>query len=257
MNNPIETESIETESTEMEITNTKSIEAVSTQSSVVLECRDVQKVYQEGLHAITVLDNTDLLLLSGERLAIIGSSGAGKSTLLNILGGLDTPTAGEVFVAGQLLSELDDDTRGRLRNRHLGFVYQFHHLLGEFTALENVMMPLLIGGMDRQEARHRADVMLARVGLEQRSQHKPAELSGGERQRVAIARAIVTEPSCVLMDEPTGNLDEDTAHSIEALLMELNQNINLSFIIVTHDKRLASSMDRVLELREGRLFPHA
>jgi len=254
MNNSIDAASME--ATSMEATSMET-ESAETELSAVLQCQGVQKIYQEGPHAITVLDNTDLLLLRGERLAIIGSSGSGKSTLLNILGGLDTPTAGEVYVSGQLLSELDDDTRGRLRNRHLGFVYQFHHLLGEFTALENVMMPLLIGGVDRQVAKQRADAMLTRVGLAQRNQHKPAELSGGERQRVAIARAIVTEPSCVLMDEPTGNLDEDTAHSIEALLMELNQSINLSFIIVTHDKRLASSMDRVLELREGRLFPHA
>lgn len=229
---------------------------MSQKSSVVLECRAVQKVYQEGPHAITVLNNTELILKQGERLAIIGSSGAGKSTLLNLLGGLDTPTAGEVSVAGQLLSELDDDARGRLRNSHLGFVYQFHHLLGEFSALENVMMPLLIGGMHRDEATERASNMLGRVGLAERVQHKPSELSGGERQRVAIARAIVTEPACVLMDEPTGNLDEETAQAIEALLMELNQSIQLSFIIVTHDKRLASTMDSILELREGRLQPY-
>jgi len=229
---------------------------MSQQSSVVLECRAVQKVYQEGPHAITVLNNTELILKQGERLAIIGSSGAGKSTLLNLLGGLDTPTAGEVSVAGQLLSELDDDARGRLRNSHLGFVYQFHHLLGEFSALENVMMPLLIGGMHRDEATERASNMLSRVGLAERVQHKPSELSGGERQRVAIARAIVTEPACVLMDEPTGNLDEETAQAIEALLMELNKSIQLSFIIVTHDKRLASTMDSILELREGRLQPY-
>ena len=229
---------------------------MSQQSSVVLECRAVQKVYQEGPHAITVLNNTELTLKQGERLAIIGSSGAGKSTLLNLLGGLDTPTAGEVSVAGQLLSELDDDARGRLRNSHLGFVYQFHHLLGEFSALENVMMPLLIGGMHRDEATERASNMLSRVGLAERVQHKPSELSGGERQRVAIARAIVTEPACVLMDEPTGNLDEETAQAIEALLMELNKSIQLSFIIVTHDKRLASTMDSILELREGRLQPY-
>lgn len=225
--------------------------------AVVLECREVKKVYQEGPHEISVLHNTELSLKRGERLAIIGSSGAGKSTLLNVLGGLDTPTSGEVYVAGQLLSDLDDDARGRLRNSHLGFVYQFHHLLGEFSAVENVMMPLLIAGVDRREARSKAENILARVGLAQRTEHKPAELSGGERQRVAIARAIVTEPACVLMDEPTGNLDEETAQSIEALLMDLNHTHQLSFIIVTHDKRLASTMDSVLELREGRLFPYA
>lgn len=223
---------------------------------VVLQCQSVDKLYQEGPHDVSVLKNTDLSLAKGERLAIIGSSGAGKSTLLNILGGLDTPTRGEVFVAGQQLSSLDDDARGRLRNQHLGFVYQFHHLLGEFSAAENVMMPLLIGGIDRETAHQRASAMLARVGLAEREGHKPAELSGGERQRVAIARAIVTEPACVLMDEPTGNLDEDTAQAIEQLLLELNRSIGLSYIVVTHDKRLASTMDRTLELREGRLFPY-
>jgi lipoprotein-releasing system ATP-binding protein len=223
--------------------------------SMVIECQKLRKVYQEGPQAICVLDNTELSLMRGERLAIIGSSGSGKSTLLNLLGGLDTPSAGEVRVAGQLLSALDDDARGRMRNRYLGFVYQFHHLLGEFTALENVSMPLLIGGLTRREATERAKLMLIRVGLGQRLQHKPAELSGGERQRVAIARAVVTEPACVLMDEPTGNLDEETAAAIEELLAELNHSIQLSFIIVTHDKRLASTMDRVLELKAGQLFP--
>jgi lipoprotein-releasing system ATP-binding protein len=225
-------------------------EAIET---IVIECKDLHKSYQEGPNAISVLNNTQLRLQRGERLAIIGSSGAGKSTLLNLLGGLDTPTTGEVRVAGQLLSVLNDDERGRLRNQYLGFVYQFHHLLSEFTALENVSMPLLIAGMPRAKAHQKSAAMLARVGLGERMQHKPSELSGGERQRVAIARAIVTEPACVLMDEPTGNLDEDTATAIEALLLELNQTIQLSFIIVTHDKRLATSMDRVLELKAGAL----
>jgi lipoprotein-releasing system ATP-binding protein len=224
-------------------------------NNIVIECKDLGKVYQEGPQEIQVLHNTQLTLARGERLAIIGSSGAGKSTLLNLLGGLDTPSSGEVKVAGQLLSVLDDDARGRLRNQHLGFVYQFHHLLGEFSAVENVSMPLLIGGMSREEARQRSEAILLRVGLAERLQHKPAELSGGERQRVAIARAIVTEPACVLMDEPTGNLDEDTATAIEDLLLELNNKIQLSFIIVTHDKRLAFSMDRVLELKAGQLHP--
>jgi lipoprotein-releasing system ATP-binding protein len=220
---------------------------------IVIECKDLHKSYQEGPEAIHVLTHTQLRLQRGERLAIIGSSGAGKSTLLNLLGGLDTPTTGEVRVAGQQLSVLDDDARGRLRNKHLGFVYQFHHLLSEFTAVENVSMPLLIGGMPRAKAHEKSTAILARVGLEARLHHKPSELSGGERQRVAIARAIVTEPACVLMDEPTGNLDEGTASAIEALLSELNQSIQLSFIIVTHDRRLASSMDRVLELKAGAL----
>jgi lipoprotein-releasing system ATP-binding protein len=221
--------------------------------NIVIACKDLGKVYQEGPQEIQVLHNTQLSLARGERLAIIGSSGAGKSTLLNLLGGLDTPSSGEVRVAGQLLSVLDDDARGRLRNKHLGFVYQFHHLLSEFSAVENVSMPLLIGGISREEARQRSEAILLRVGLAERLQHKPAELSGGERQRVAIARAIVTEPACVLMDEPTGNLDEDTATAIEDLLLELNDKIQLSFIVVTHDKRLAFSMDRVLELKAGQL----
>lgn len=223
----------------------------------VIECSNLSKSYKEGPQEIHVLENTQLLLKRGERLAIIGSSGAGKSTLLNLLGGLDTPSSGEVKVAGQLLSVLDDDARGRLRNQHLGFVYQFHHLLGEFSAIENVSMPLLIGGMSRQAAYDKSKAILLRVGLGERLGHKPAELSGGERQRVAIARAIVTEPACVLMDEPTGNLDEDTAAAIEDLLLELNQTIQLSFIIVTHDKRLAFSMDRVLELKSGQLVAPA
>lgn len=222
-------------------------------SEHVIECKDLHKSYQEGPQEISVLSNTQLSLKKGERLAIIGSSGAGKSTLLNLLSGLDTPTSGEVNVAGHKLSAMDDDARGRLRNQYLGFVYQFHHLLGEFTAIENVGMPLLINGMSRKEEHQRAEAMLARVGLAERLHHKPAELSGGERQRVAIARAIVTEPACVLMDEPTGNLDESTASAIEALLCELNQTIQLSSIVVTHDKRLAASMDRVLELKAGQL----
>ncbi len=227
---------------------------MSSKNKPVIECHGLCKSYSEGPQEVSVLSDVELVLEQGERLAIIGSSGAGKSTLLNLLGGLDTPSTGSVEVAGQLLSSLDENARGELRNKHLGFVYQFHHLFGEFTALENVMMPLLIGGIEKAQARHRATTMLERVGLGERLSHKPAELSGGERQRVAIARAVVTEPACVLMDEPTGNLDEDTAAAIEALLKELNETIQLSFIIVTHDKRLAFSMDRVVELKSGRLF---
>jgi len=225
------------------------------QRQSVLECRELQKVYREGPQDITVLNSVTMRIDEAERVAIIGSSGAGKSTLLNLLGGLDNPTRGEVIVAGEVLSSLDDNSRGRLRNRYLGFVYQFHHLLGEFTALENVAMPLLIGKVAVAEARRRASDMLTRVGLGERLQHKPSELSGGERQRVAIARAIVTEPACVLMDEPTGNLDRDTAESIEALLLELNQRYSISFIVVTHDQALAARMDRVLMLAGGELKP--
>jgi len=202
---------------------------------IVIQCKQLNKSYQEGPQKIDVLVNTELSLKQGERLAIIGSSGAGKSTLLNLLGGLDTPTSGEVLVGGQVLSALDDNARGRLRNKKLGFVYQFHHLLGEFTALENAAMPLLIGGSAKKAALLQAQEMLAKVGLAKRLHHKPSELSGGERQRVAIARAMVTSPACVLMDEPTGNLDEETAASIEALMLELNQSLDLSFIVVTHD----------------------
>lgn len=219
----------------------------------VLHCEQLSKVYKEGPQDIVVLEGVELSLMPGERLAIIGSSGAGKSTLLNLLGGLDVPTSGAVSVAGQALSVIGENERGKIRNKYLGFVYQFHHLLGEFSAEENVAMPLLIAGIHKNHALSRAREMLAKVGLGERLGHKPAELSGGERQRVAIARSVVTQPACVLMDEPTGNLDEDTAESIESLLMELNQQLGLSFIIVTHDKRLAFSLDRTLELTGGKL----
>ncbi|MBX2807068.1 MAG: lipoprotein-releasing ABC transporter ATP-binding protein LolD [Cellvibrionaceae bacterium] len=224
------------------------------QSPPVLSCDNLVKSYDEGPQTVTVLEGVNLQLQRGERLAIIGSSGTGKSTLLNLLGGLDTPTAGEVTVAGQSLAPLDENARGRLRNTQLGFVYQFHHLLGEFTALENVAMPLLIAKRPKREAATAAAALLTRVGLGERLQHKPAELSGGERQRVAIARAMVTHPACVLMDEPTGNLDPHTAQAIQALMNELNQAFALSFIIVTHDLSLAQTMDRVLELKQGKLW---
>lgn len=219
--------------------------------SGVIACQHLRKVYEEGPQAVEVLKEVNLSIHKGERVAIIGSSGSGKSTLLNLLGGLDTPSAGEVFLAGQALSQLDDNARGLLRNRYLGFVYQFHHLLGEFTALENVVMPLLIAKVPVQVAREKATALLTRVGLEKRLEHKPAELSGGERQRVAIARAMVNEPDCVLMDEPTGNLDHHTAESIQSLMWELNRELGLSFVIVTHDNRFANTMDRVLELDQG------
>ena len=222
-------------------------------NSVVIECRQLRKSYQEGPRSIEVLKNIELTLQKGERLAIIGSSGSGKSTLLNVLGGLDSPSGGDVKVVGKSLAELNDDERGHLRNQRLGFVYQFHHLLGEFTALENVTMPLLIAGIDKKVAAKQAAEILTRVGLRERLEHKPAELSGGERQRVAIARAVVTQPACVLMDEPTGNLDDENAVAIENLLLELNQQFDLSFIMVTHDKQLAARMDRVLELKSGQL----
>lgn len=221
--------------------------------AAVLQCQSVSKAYTQGPQAISVLRDIELQVMPGERVAIIGASGSGKSTLLNILGGLDLADSGEVTVAGQALSRLSADGRGKLRNRSLGFVYQFHHLLAEFTALENVAMPLLIGKLDSATANARAREMLGQVGLASRTSHKPSELSGGERQRVAIARALVTEPACVLMDEPTGNLDAHSAADIQALMLDLNQRIGTSFVVVTHDLTLASKMDRTLTLADGQL----
>jgi len=226
---------------------------LKTDDKEVLRCNSLSKTYDEGDSKVIVLDNIELSIKRGERAAIIGSSGSGKSTLLNLLGGLDTPSQGDVIVAGRSLSQLNANERGRLRNQHLGFVYQFHHLLGEFTALENVLIPLMIAREPAAQARARATDLLKRVGLGQRLDHKPSALSGGERQRVAIARAMVTHPDCVLMDEPTGNLDQETAEAVQALMWELNQEFGLSFIIVTHDQTLAHSMDRLFELKQRQL----
>ena len=222
-------------------------------SDAVLRCVGLGKTYDEGGLTAKIFDGLDFSIGKGETVAIVGASGAGKSTLLHLLGGLDAPTAGEVWVVGEQMSTLGDAARGRLRNRALGFIYQFHHLLPEFTALENVMMPLLIAGRSPAAADIPARELLQRVGLGQRLQHKPGELSGGERQRCAVARALVTRPACVLADEPTGNLDETTAAAVYGLMVELNQEIGTSLVVVTHDRSLARRMDRVLELAGGAL----
>ncbi len=223
------------------------------QHNAVLSCRNLSKRYDEGPESVVVLDGLELELFPGERVAIVGSSGSGKSTLLNMLGGLDTPSEGSVWLAGEQLSALSETARGLLRNRALGFVYQFHHLLAEFTALENACMPLLIGKTSISEARERATKLLERVGLGHRLNHKPSELSGGERQRVAIARALVNRPGLVLLDEPTGNLDQHTAEGIQELMRELSRDSNTAFLVVTHDMQLARQMDRVLSLQDGKL----
>lgn len=222
-------------------------------SKVVLSCRNLGKRFTQGELDVSVLDAVNLSISEGDRVAIMGTSGSGKSTLLHLLGGLDRPTTGEVELLGQRLADLREREISRLRNEALGFIYQFHHLLGEFTLLENVAIPLLIGNVSVEEAESRASALLEQVGLKSRIKHKPGELSGGERQRAAIARALVTKPRCVLADEPTGNLDRKTADAVYELMLELNQAYEVSFLVVTHDSKLAARMDKQWYLEDGTL----
>ncbi len=229
-------------------------EAVNVEKAAVLACSGLAKSYDEGPEKLQILTDVNLVINASERVAIVGSSGSGKTTLLQLLAGLDKPSSGEVRICGHKLSDMKDSEQNRLRNLHLGFVYQFHHLLSEFTALENVSMPLLLRkGVKVKEAKDKSLAMLELVGLSARAKHKPSELSGGERQRVAIARALVTQPDLVFMDEPTGNLDPNTASKVHELMKRLSEELTTSFVVVTHDMHLAQQMDRVCRLEQGHL----
>ncbi|TXJ06110.1 MAG: lipoprotein-releasing ABC transporter ATP-binding protein LolD [Acinetobacter sp.] len=222
-------------------------------NKLILQAKNIQRSFYDGRNTVEVLRGIDIEVQQGEFVAVIGASGSGKSTLLHVLGGLDRPTQGEIYLKGQRFDSLDETTRGHLRNQHLGFVYQFHHLLPEFSALENVCMPLMLRqGTQFKQVKAKAEQLLERVGLSHRLTHKPGELSGGERQRVALARALVTDPDLILADEPTGNLDRHTAQGIFELLTELRQERNMAMLIVTHDESLAQSADRMLQMRDGR-----
>lgn len=226
----------------------------NSEKALVIDCEKVTRTYNEGPGKLTIFSDISLKVSAGESVGIVGSSGAGKTTLLNLLGGLDRPSSGHIDICGQDIHRMSEAGRARFRNRHLGFVYQFHHLLPEFSALENVMMPCALGGLKVKQASGRASAILERVGLGHRLAHKPGELSGGERQRVAIARALVNEPECVLMDEPTGNLDEQTGEGVRDLIESLRDQIGIAFVLVTHDMKMAKSLGRVLRLEQGELF---
>lgn len=223
------------------------------ENKLVIDCQNISKTYQDGVLKVNVLNQLNLQIQTGESVSIIGASGSGKSTLLHILGGLDMPTQGQVALMGQNLAQLSQAKLGTLRNQYLGFVYQFHHLLAEFTALENVMMPLLIGKMPRAQAEAQAIQMLEKVGLKERVLHRPAELSGGERQRAAIARALVNYPKCILADEPTGNLDRKNAANVLDMMLDLKKELGTALVVVTHDDELATRFDRVLMMTDGGL----
>ncbi|PIT38505.1 lipoprotein-releasing ABC transporter ATP-binding protein LolD [Snodgrassella alvi] len=223
----------------------------------VIECEHVSKTYDDGHLQVSVLDDLNFKIGSGQSISVVGASGSGKSTLLHLLGGLDTPSSGSIRLMGRDITELSQKAIGQLRNQYLGFVYQFHHLLPEFTALENVMMPLLIGHMPKAQAEEQARAMLDKVGLKQRLAHRPGELSGGERQRAAIARALVTHPACILADEPTGNLDRKNASNVLDMMLDLQHELGTSLVVVTHDDELAVRFDEVLTVSDGKLIPFA